>query len=45
MGQMHLRALSSSKHVAVTSVLEPFESTAEKIRGLGYQSFPRSRAV
>jgi myo-inositol 2-dehydrogenase/D-chiro-inositol 1-dehydrogenase len=35
MGQMHLRALSTSSQVAVTSVVEPFESTAEKIRGLG----------
>ena len=40
MGQMHLRALSTSSQVAVTSVVEPFESTAEKIRGLGYKVYP-----
>jgi myo-inositol 2-dehydrogenase/D-chiro-inositol 1-dehydrogenase len=39
MGQMHLRALTSSNQVAVTSVVEPFESTAEKLRGLGYKVY------
>jgi myo-inositol 2-dehydrogenase/D-chiro-inositol 1-dehydrogenase len=39
MGQMHLRALTSSNQVAVTSVVEPFESTAEKLKGLGYKVY------
>lgn len=40
MGQMHLRALSSSNQLAVTSVVEPFEATAEKLKGMGYKVFP-----
>ena len=39
MGQMHLRALASSKQLAVTSVVEPFEATAEKLKGMGYKVF------
>lgn len=40
MGQMHLRALSSSEKLAVTAVVEPFEATAEKLKGMGYKVFP-----
>ncbi|TRZ84441.1 MAG: hypothetical protein D4R85_04260 [Streptomycetaceae bacterium] len=40
MGQMHLRALASSNQLAVTSVVEPFEATAEKLKGWGYKVFP-----
>jgi myo-inositol 2-dehydrogenase / D-chiro-inositol 1-dehydrogenase len=39
MGQMHLRALSTSNQLNVSSVVEPFEGTAEKLRGLGYKVF------
>lgn len=39
MGQMHLRALSTSDRVEVKSVVEPFEATALKLQSLGYQTF------
>jgi myo-inositol 2-dehydrogenase/D-chiro-inositol 1-dehydrogenase len=40
MGQMHLRALSSSKNLTVNSVVDPLEATAGKLKGMGYKVFP-----